>query len=55
MIRERQVEAARAVLDVLWAVIAERNAQEGELQPMPGLIAHRYTPELRRLARSSAS
>jgi hypothetical protein len=56
MIQERQVDAARAVLDVLWAVIAERNLTEGEPHLLPGLIAHhRHTPELRRLARSSAS
>jgi hypothetical protein len=50
MIRERRVEAARAVLDVLWAVLCEHNAQEGELHPVPGLTAHRFQPELRRLA-----
>jgi hypothetical protein len=44
MIRERRAEAARAVLDVVWAVIAERNAMEGEPHPVPGLIAHLAPP-----------
>ena len=55
MIRERRVEAAAAVLNVLWATMAEYNAMEGEPHPVPGLIAHLYPPEVRRLARSSAS
>ncbi len=54
-IRERKVDAARAVLDVLWAVMAEYNAMEGEPHPVPGLIAHRYPPEMRRLGRGSPS
>jgi hypothetical protein len=53
MIRERRAEAAAAVLDVLWAVIAERNAMEGEPHPVPGLIWHRFAEE--RLGRRSAS
>jgi hypothetical protein len=53
MIRERRTEAARAVLDVLWAVMAERDAQEGEPHPAPGLIEHKY-PEVRRLRRSAS-
>jgi hypothetical protein len=36
---------AGAVLDVLWAVIAERNAIEGETHPVPGLIWHHLDPE----------
>ena len=52
-IRDRRGEAARAVLDTLWAVIAEYDAMEGEPHPLPGLIAH--LPEMRRLRRSSAS
>jgi hypothetical protein len=52
-IRERKAEASLAVLDVLWAVLAEYNAMEGEPRPLPGLIAH--LPEMRRLRRSSAS
>lgn len=42
MIRERRAEAAAAVLDVLWAVIAEHNAMEGDPQPVPGLIWHHF-------------
>jgi hypothetical protein len=45
VIRERSVEAARAVLDVLWAVIAEYNAMEGEPHPLPGLIWHHFVEE----------
>ena len=51
MIRERRIEAARAVLDLLWAVIARRNLLDDEPQPVPGLIAHKFPPELRRLGR----
>jgi hypothetical protein len=40
VIRERQMEAARAVLDVLWSVMVERNALEGEPHPVPGLSWH---------------
>jgi hypothetical protein len=35
MIRERRVEAAVAVLDVLSAEVAEHNAAEGEPHPVP--------------------
>ena len=54
-IRERKVEAAAAVLDVLWAVLCEYNAMEGEPHPVPGLIAHLHPPEVRRLGSGSAS
>jgi hypothetical protein len=40
VIRERRVEAARAVLDVLWAVMVERNLTEGLPHPVPGLSWH---------------
>jgi hypothetical protein len=40
VIRERQVEAARAVLDVLWSVMVERNLAEGLPHPVPGLSWH---------------
>ena len=55
VIRERKVDAARAVLDTLWAVLCEYNDIEGEPHPVPGLIAHLHTPEVRRLGRGSAS
>jgi hypothetical protein len=51
-IRERRSEASLALLDVLWAVIAEYNALEGLPHPLPGLIAHL---EPKRLGRASAS
>ncbi len=53
-IRDRRAEAARAVLDLLWAVIAESNAMEGERHPMPGLIWHKF-PEQRSLVQRSGS
>jgi hypothetical protein len=47
MIRQRRVEAARAILDVLWATMARYDTLEGELHPVPGLIAHKFPSELR--------
>jgi hypothetical protein len=49
MIRDRRVEAAAAVLDVLWAVLAEHNAIEGEPHPVPGLSWHHFHEDERRL------
>jgi hypothetical protein len=52
-IRQRRSEAARACLDVLWAMMSERNTVEGEPTLVPALV--RYTEELRprcRLKRS---
>jgi hypothetical protein len=40
VIRERRTEAARAVLDLLWTVMVERNALEGLPHPVPGLSWH---------------
>lgn len=55
VIRERRIEAAAAVLDVFWDVMAEKNAMNGEPHPVPGLIADHFPPEVRRLGRGSAS
>jgi hypothetical protein len=39
VVRQRRQEAAKAALDTLWAIMAEKNAQESESTPLPGLIA----------------
>jgi hypothetical protein len=39
VIRQRRQEAAKAVLDVLWAEMSERNAVEGKPSLTPALIA----------------
>jgi hypothetical protein len=48
VIRQRRQEAARAALNVLWAMMSEYNAQEGEPSLTPGLIQF-SPPEQRRL------
>jgi hypothetical protein len=52
VIPERKVEAASAVLDVLWTILAEKNAADGESTPLPALI--QFDPVLlrRRLRRA---
>ncbi len=47
VIRERRVEAAAAVLDVLWSVMAEKAAMDGDPHPVPGLIWHHFAEEER--------
>lgn len=39
VIQERKQEAARAILDYVWALMAIKNLQDGEQHPLPGLIA----------------
>jgi hypothetical protein len=48
VIRERRTEAARAVLDLLWTVMVERNSLEGEPHPVPGLSWHHSAEQLSR-------
>jgi hypothetical protein len=38
VIRQRRQGAAKACLDVLWAMMSEYNAQEGKPSLTPGLI-----------------
>ncbi len=54
-IRERRLEAARSVVDLLWALVCRAAIEDGEPHLAPGLIAHQFPPELRRPARASAS
>jgi hypothetical protein len=39
VILERRQEAAAAILDLVWALMAEQNALDGEPTPLPALIA----------------
>src|SRR5262249_10940548 len=48
VIIERRTEVARAVLDVAWPMMAERNARRGDPSPEAGLIALRYPRSPRR-------
>jgi hypothetical protein len=52
IIRQRRQEAARAALDVLWALMAEKNAWEGSPTPQPALVALRPQRKNRRLPRT---
>jgi hypothetical protein len=49
-IAQRRQEAALAALNVLWAIIAERNFATGDSPPTPALLALRLHPQ-RRLRR----
>jgi hypothetical protein len=53
IVHERRQEAARAALDVLWAVMAEHSAAHDLPPPTPALLALRLQPQrrLRRLPR----
>jgi hypothetical protein len=50
VIRQRRQEAAKAALDVLWAMMAEHNVAHDEPPPTPALLALRLQPR-RRLRR----
>jgi hypothetical protein len=51
IIRQRRQEAAKAALDVLWALMAEKNVANGERTPQPALVALRPQRRLYRLPR----
>jgi hypothetical protein len=47
VIQERKQEAAKAALDVLWALMAHHNVTNGDAPPTPALIALRLQPKRR--------
>jgi hypothetical protein len=53
VIRQRRSEAAKAALDLLWAMLGERNAEQDDPPPTPAILALRLTPQrrIRRLGR----
>jgi hypothetical protein len=44
IIAQRRQEAAKAALDVLWAIMAERNIANGEPPPTPASLTLRTRP-----------
>jgi hypothetical protein len=47
IIRQRRQEAARAALDVLWAIQAEYNVANDQPPPTPALLSLRLAPQRR--------
>jgi hypothetical protein len=54
VILERRREAAKAILDYVWALMAHKNVQEGDPDPLPALIAFNDEIRPRRLVRRLA-